>query len=96
MEEFRSFLADRLALSLINRQQIRVGGFERTESGGVVMDDATRKVVLTAFQERKQHVLVHPFLGEKTTVGLLMHLQARLLARFLRGDLDAYPPFVLK
>lgn len=96
MEEFRSFLADRLALSLINRQQIRGSGFETTESGGVVMNDATRKTVLTAYQERKQETLTHPFLGEKTTAGLLVHLQARLLARYLRGDLDAYPPFIWK
>lgn len=96
MEEFRPFLADRLALSLINLQRVRPEGFSKTESGGVVMDDATRKVVLTAYQERKQDVLTHPFLGEKTTVGLLVHLQARLMARHLRGDLDAYPPFIWK
>jgi CRISPR-associated protein Cas1 len=96
MEEFRAFLADRLALSLINRQQVRADGFRTTESGGVVMDDATRKVVLTAYQERKQETLTHPFLEEKTTVGLLLHLQARLFARYLRGDLDAYPPFIWK
>ena len=96
MEEFRSYLADRLALSLINRQQVRPAGFETTESGGVVMDDTTRKTVLTAYQERKQELLTHPFLGEKTTAGLLVHLQARLLARYLRGDLDAYPPFIWK
>lgn len=96
MEEFRPFLADRLALSLVNRQQIRADGFRTTESGGVVMDDATRKAVLTAYQERKQEALTHPFLGEKITVGLLVHVQARLLARHLRGDLDAYPPFIWK
>lgn len=96
MEEFRAFLADRLALSLINRQQVRPDGFRATESGGVVMDDVTRKVVLTAYQERKQETLRHPFLGEKTTVGLLLHLQARLLARYLRSELDAYPPFLWK
>jgi CRISP-associated protein Cas1 len=96
IEEFRAFLADRLAVSLINRQQIRADGFRTTESGGVEMNDATRRTVLTAFQERKQEVITHPFLGEKTTVGLLMHLQARLLARYLRGDLDAYPPFIWK
>lgn len=96
MEEFRPFLADRLAVSLINRQQVRADGFQTTESGGVVMNDATRKAVLTAYQERKQESLTHPFLGEKVTVGLLLHLQARLLARHLRGDLDAYPAFVWK
>ncbi len=58
------------------------------------MDDKTRKQVLTAYQKRKQDTITHPFLNEKTTVGLLVHLQARLLARHLRGDLDAYPPFI--
>jgi len=94
MEEFRSFIADRLAVSLINRQQVRPDGFQQVESGGIVMDDATRKVVLTAYQERKQETITHPFLGDKTTIGLLIHLQARLLARHLRGDIDAYPPFI--
>lgn len=96
MEELRPFLADRLALSLINLQQVRGAGFTRTESGGVVMDDATRKTVLTAYQKRKQEEILHPFLGEKATVGLLPHLQAALLARALRGDLDGYPPFLWK
>lgn len=96
IEEFRPFLADRLALTLVNRQQVRADGFRRTESGGVEMDDRTRKEVLTAYQKRKQDMIGHPFLGEEVTVGLLLHLQARLLARHLRGDLDAYPPFIWK
>lgn len=96
MEEFRAFLADRLALSLINRRQVQASGFTRVESGAVRMDEATRKTVLVAYQKRKQEEITHPFLGEKTTVGLLPHLQARLLARYLRGDLDAYPPFIWK
>jgi CRISP-associated protein Cas1 len=96
MEELRAFLADRLALSLVNLKQVQAGGFERTESGGVVMNDETRKTVLTAYQQRKNDEIVHPFLGEKTTVGLLAHLQAALLARALRGDLDGYPPFLWK
>lgn len=94
MEEFRPFFADRLALSLINRRQVSADGFQKTESGAVMMNDATRKAVLVAYQKRKQDVIEHPVLGEKTTVGLLVHLQARLLARRLRGDIDAYPPFV--
>lgn len=93
MEEFRPFLADRLALSLVNRRQVRPSGFEAREDGGVWMTDATRKTVLVAYQERKQEEITHPFLGEKTTVGMLVHLQSQLLARHLRGDLDAYPPF---
>jgi CRISPR-associated protein Cas1 len=96
MEEFRPFLSDRLALNLINRQQVRPDGFRQTETGGIEMDDDTRKTVITAYQKRKQDTITHPFLGEETTVGLLIHLQARLLARHLRGDLDAYPPFVWK
>lgn len=96
MEELRPFLADRLALSLINRKQIPASGFTTTESGAVRMDDSTRKAVLVAYQKRKQEEIIHPFLGEKVTVGLIIHLQARLLARHLRGDLDAYPAFVWK
>jgi CRISPR-associated protein Cas1 len=94
MEELRAFLADRLALSLINRRQVQGSGFKAAASGGIQMDDATRKTVLVAYQKRKQEELQHPFLGEKTTVGLLLHLQARLLARYLRSDLDGYPPFI--
>lgn len=93
MEEFRPVLADRLALSLVNRQQVHAKGFRVTESGAVMMDDDTRKTVITTYQKRKQEELGHPFLGEKAPLGLLPHLQAMLLARCLRGDLDAYPPF---
>jgi CRISPR-associated protein Cas1 len=96
MEELRACLADRLALSLVNLKQIQPGGFLRNESGGVVMTPETRKAVLTAYQKRKDEEIVHPFLGEKTTVGLIPHLQAALLARTLRGDLDAYPPYFWK
>lgn len=96
MEEFRAYLADRLVLSLINRKQVQASGFQSLESGAVVMDDKTRKAVLIAWQERKQDTITHPFLDEKTSVGLLPHLQARLFARYLRGDLDAYPAFIWK
>lgn len=96
MEELRAFLCDRLALSLINREQVRTSGFQVTESGGVLMTTETRKAVITAYQKRKQDQIEHPFLGEKVSVGLLVHLQARLLARYLRGDLDAYPAFIWK
>lgn len=94
MEEFRPFLADRLALSLVNRQQIKGGGFRKTETGAVLMDDETRKEVLVAYQKRKQEEIRHPFLGEKIALGLLPHCQALLMARCLRGDLDGYPPFI--
>lgn len=93
MEEFRSVIVDRLALSLINLKQINGKGFKTTESGAVVMDDETRKTVLVAYQKRKQEEIMHPFLQEKAAIGLLPHLQALLLARHLRGDIDAYPPF---
>lgn len=94
VEEFRAFVADRLVLSLINRRQVQARGFRANETGGVTMDDDTRKAVLVAYQERKQAEIHHPFLEERTTVGMLVHLQALLLARFLRGDLDSYPSFV--
>lgn len=96
MEEFRPFLADRLALSLINRKQIGVDDFQVQESGAVALKDDSRKVVLQAWQERKQDEITHPFLNEKITLGLAPHIQARLLARHLRGDIDAYPAFLSK
>jgi CRISP-associated protein Cas1 len=94
MEEFRAFLADRIALSLLNRRQIDTSDFIRQESGAVLLKEDSRKKVLVAWQERKQDEITHPFLEEKTSVGFLPHLQARLLARYLRGDLDAYPAFL--
>jgi len=94
MEEFRPVLADRVALSLINRKQVQPQGFRQTESGAVLMDDDTRKALLVAYQTRKQEELQHPFLQEKIPAGLLSHAQALLLARYLRGDLDGYPAFV--
>ena len=96
MEEFRPFLADRLTLSLINLCQIQKNGFQNMESGAVLMDDETRKTVLVAYQKRKQDEILHPFLEEKVTIGLLFHMQALLMARFLRGDLDSYPVFIWK
>lgn len=93
MEELRPVFADRLALSLINRKQISGKGFTQKESGGILMDDDTRKAVLTAWQERKKEEILHPYLKERIPFGLIPHVQAMLLARFLRGDLDAYPPF---
>jgi len=94
MEEFRPVLADRMVLSLVNRQQIQARDFVQRESGAVLLNDAGRKVFLSSWQHRKQETITHPFLGEKTTVGLLPHIQAQLMARHLRGDLELYPPFV--
>ena len=94
IEEFRPFLADRLALSLVNLRQVQGKGFTATESGAVMMDDETRKTVLTAYQKRKQEEIEHPFIRETVSIGLLFHVQALLLARHLRGDLDGYPPFL--
>lgn len=93
MEEFRPVLADRLALTLVNRRQVQAKGFVSTESGGIIMTEETRKEVLGAYQKRKQEELIHPFLEERIPLGLVPHVQGMLLARFLRGDLDAYPPF---
>jgi CRISPR-associated protein Cas1 len=93
MEEFRPMIADRLALTLVNRQQVHGGGFASTETGAVLMDEKTRKEVLIAYQKRKQEEIVHPFIGEKMCIGLIPHVQSMLLARFLRGDLDGYPPY---
>lgn len=93
MEELRPVFSDRLALTLVNRKQIKGSGFTRKESGGVLMDDDTRKKVITAWQDRKQEEITHPFLKERIPFGLIPHIQAQLLVRHLRGDLDAYPPF---
>jgi CRISP-associated protein Cas1 len=96
MEEFRPFLADRLVLSMINRNQIHSDGFITKESGAVYMEDDTRKTVLEIYQKRKQESLIHPFLNEKVEIGNLFFIQALLLARFIRGDIDGYPPFIWK
>lgn len=94
MEELRPFLADRLVLSLVNRRQVAGSGFVRTESGAIHMDENTRKKVIQAYQKRKEDSIKHPFLDENVKVGLLPFVQASLLARHLRGDLDQYPPFL--
>jgi len=96
LEGFRPVLADRLALSLVNRRQITAKDVQGLDTGAIVMTDDGRRTVLTAYQERKQDEVWHPFLEEKVTVGLLPFIQAQLLARHLRGDLDGYPPFLYK
>lgn len=96
MEELRSIFADRIIITLINKRVITNKGFKKCENGAVIMDDATRKLVLTAWQDKKREQLTHPFLNEKIQWGLVPFVQAMLLARYLRGDLDAYPPFLWK
>jgi CRISPR-associated protein Cas1 len=96
MEEFRAYLGDRIMLNLINLKQVNIKDFEIRESGEVRMSDDARKTLLSAYQKRKQEEIIHPFLGEKMTIGLLPHIQAQLLARYIRGDIENYPPFYLK
>lgn len=96
MEEFRPYLADRLVLSLINRKQVNSKGFSESDESGILMNDETRKEVLTAWQKRKQEEILHPFLQESVPIGLLPYIQALLMARYLRGDIDNYPVFVIK
>lgn len=96
VEEFRPLIADRLALSLINLRQVRPDGFAAQPGGAVLMDDATRKTVLTALTQRKREEVQHPLLEEKVPVGLLPHIQARLLARHIRGETTIYPALVMK
>lgn len=96
MEELRGVFADRFVLSLINKKQVGKEDFQIKENGAVVMKEESRRTFLTAWQERKHETLTHPYLGEKITWGLVPHVQALLLARYLRGDLDEYPPFLWK
>lgn len=95
-EEFRPLLGERLALSLINRRQLNERDFTVFDNGAVQLKDDARKAVLVAYQERKREQVKHVFLSEKVDVGLLPFVQAQLLARHLRGDLDGYPPFLWK
>lgn len=94
LEEFRAWYVDRLVLSLINRKQIKAKDFLIAASGAVKLKDDVRKEVLVALQNRKQEAVIHPYLKEEVPVGLLPHVQSRLLSRHLRGDLVEYPPFV--
>lgn len=96
MEEWRSVIADRLVLSLINRDQLSGKDFKKAETGAVLLSDEGRKTVLTAYQKRKQEEITHPYLQETVQTGLLFYIQALLLARHLRGDIDGYPAFLWK
>ncbi len=96
MEEWRPVIADRLVLSLINREQLSGRDFKKAETGAVLLSDEGRKTVLTAYQKRKQEEITHPYLQETVKTGLLFYIQALLLARHLRGDMDGYPAFLWK
>ncbi len=94
MEEFRPVLADRLALTLVNRRQVRAEGFQDLPGGAVYLNDDTRKVVLAAWQKRKQELVEHRVMQQRVPWAVVPHVQARLLARHLRGDIEHYPPFL--
>lgn len=96
MEELRSIFADRFVISLINKKIVTGSGFIKTESGAVRMTDDTRKIVLSSWQKKKQETIKHPFLDQKIEWGIIPYVQALLLARTIRGDLDEYPPFLWK
>lgn len=96
IEELRPVLAERFVLSLINKKMVTQKGFKVKENGAILMDDETRKIVLTEWQNKKKETLTHPFLNEKVGWGMVPYVQAMLLARYLRGDLDGYPPFLWK
>jgi len=96
MEELRGVYADKFVLSLINKRMVGKEDFLKKENGAVIMKDEARKNFLTAWQNKKQEKIMHPFLGEKISWGLVPHVQSLLLARHLRNDLDEYPPFLWK
>ena len=96
MEELRAYLGDRLVLSLINRKQITIKDFIKQGDEGIVMTDSGRKIILSAWQSRKKEQIIHPYLNEKVSIGLLSYVQAMLLARFIRKDIDDYPVFLIK
>ena len=96
MEELRPLAADRLAVTLINRRQLRAASFDLLEGGAVRLTDEGRRTVLSAYQERKKRPVTHRLLRQKVALGLVPHVQARLLARHLRGDLAHYPPYVAR
>lgn len=96
IEELRAYLGDRFVLSLINRKQITASDFRYQGEEGVVLTDNGRKKFLTAWQARKKEIVTHPFIQEKIPIGLIPHVQAMLMARCVRGDLDTYPVFIIK
>ena len=96
MEEFRSIMADRFVLTLINKRIMKSDHFMKKENGAVIMSDEGRKLFISAWQSKKQETITHPFLNEKIEWGMAPYVQSMLLARYLRGDIDEYPPFFWK
>ena len=96
MEEFRAYLGDRFVLSLINKRQISPKDFLYQVENGVVMTDKGRKTFIAAWQNRKRETIIHPYLNEKVEIGLLPYIQAMMLARYIRKDIDDYPVFLIK
>jgi CRISPR-associated protein Cas1 len=94
MEELRPVMADRLALTLVNRRQLKASDFEETPGGAFLLTEDGRRSLIVAYQKRKEEVLRHRLLKERLPLGLVPHVQARLLARHLRGELREYPPFL--
>ncbi len=96
MEELRSLLADRVALTLVNRRQLTAKDFQAREGGAWTLTEQGRRTVVTAYQQRKQEEVHHPVANQRVPLGLVPHVQARLLARHLRGDVECYPPFLYR
>lgn len=96
MEEFRPIIADRLAITLVNRRQLNAEHFEETPGNAVLLTDEGRRSVIVEYQRRKEEEIQHRVLKQKVPLGLIPHVQARLLARYLRGDLPHYPPFLYR
>lgn len=96
MEEFRSIMADRFVLTLINKRIMKSDHFMKKENGAVIMSDEGRKLFISEWQSKKQETITHPFLNEKIEWGMAPYVQSMLLARYLRGDIDEYPPFFWK
>lgn len=96
MEELRAYMADRFVLSLINRKQVAAEDFVENGAENIIMNDGCKKTVLASWQKRKKDTMMHPFIKESVPIGLLPYIQAMLMARFLRGDLDNYPVFLVQ
>ena len=96
MEELRPYIVDRFVVTLINTRQIQLNDFTIKENGAVLLNPEARKRILQVWQKRKQDTITHPFLKEKIEIGLISYSQALLMARYLREDMDGYPPFLMR